>query len=1520
MVKIHKVYKIIISNRNLYKEIEISSEEKFISIGTTSDCSVRLSKSLFFCDIKLLFENNNSNWTTFCSRNTYISSDGIIKRMSMDLVHGDSFLIKYSNSNQVACKVSFILDFNFENKDYQREIDIQSISKISIGGTDDCEIIIQDDLIKNDLISLEKNNGKCIVCDRATKYGVYVNGIKVEGKAQVKDFDFFSIVGCSFYYKYGKLYTSGYNTKINGLRYVDLINQKSNFLYPKFIRNTRLKHVVPDEKITILDPPPLGEKPKNNLLTSLIPILVMLVLIIVIRGSMGGGGSFIIFSVCSMSIGIVTSIINFIKGRKQFKKDKKSRIEKYTNYISNKKEEITEYRKYEKNILNDIYYSFEREYQMVQDFSGDLFDRCESDDDFLQVRIGIGALPAKRVIEYNKKETLEIEDELSELPEQVCQEFLMINQVPVVCDFLNSNAVGIIGDEKVCYDFMKNIMLDICVRHYQNDVKLFIVIDEKNSKLVSWARLLPHIQNDLLNTRNIICDDDSKNIMFEYLYKELSRRETYKIKSPYFVILVYDEFGMKRHPISKYIEKASDYGFTFVFFELSKELLPQGCKKVINLSNNKTGNLVDALNCDVAVDFSYEPVSDLSAIEISSKIAPVYCEEVTLEGSLTKNISLFELLNIVSATDLDLYNRWNASQVHKSIAVPLGVKTKNEMVYLDLHEKAHGPHGLVAGTTGSGKSEILQSYILSAATLFHPYEVSFMIIDFKGGGMVNQFKELPHLVGAITNIDGREIERSLKSIKAELQKRQRVFAECGVNQINNYIKMFKSGEVSEPIPHLIIIVDEFAELKAEQPEFMKELISAARIGRSLGVHLILATQKPAGQVNEQIWSNSKFKLCLKVQTKEDSNEVLKSPLAAEIKEPGRAYLQVGNNELFDLFQSAYSGGPAVASEDGYGNEFKIYSVELSGRRKLVFEKKKQRSEEKQATQLSAIVDYISDFCIKNKIPRLPSICLPPLPVVLEFNSAVAQSDGADICVSIGMYDNPAMQYQGDTVINISTQNTIIIGSAQFGKTNLLQTIIRGIATKYSPKDVNIYIVDFGSMFLKNYETLHHVGGVVCPADDEKLKNLMKLLASETTKRKEKLVSTGVSSFSSYREAGFKDMPLIVLMIDNLTALKELYFQDDTALVALCREGLAVGISIIAANSQTAGFGYKYLSNFSNRICLYCNDSGEYGSLFGLSKTKPYNYPGRCIIEIDKAVYECQTYLAFDGEKEIDRVNKLRKFINISNNLYCNNKSKDIPLIPKCLTEGYIINNYGCVYYNYNIVIGLDYNDVSAVNFDLLNLGVLAVVGRKMSGKSNFIKNIVVNADKHADELPVKIAVIDNIAKKYESLKACKSVLDYSILPEQISDIIDRWHAEIENRYLMLLNGKETDLSKLPLLLLIVNNNNAINIISDSRELLEKYKAITTKYKEMKVCIIFSDIDNSAISYSSPEVLRMLKDSRQFMVFEEIDNFKVLDVPLSVTRNYKKPIEVGDGYYFKENDIKKLKTILYQKPKQEAVVL
>ena len=339
--------------------------------------------------------------------------------------------------------------------------------------------------------------------------------------------------------------------------------------------------------------------------------------------------------------------------------------------------------------------------------------------------------------------------------------------------------------------------------------------------------------------------------------------------------------------------------------------------------------------------FKADFVSPERFVTYGNRMRHIVCEEPGKGGSIPKNFSFYEMQKIRDIREWDLMKEYGCSDVTKSMGAPIGIIEGDKLQILDLSDRgnAHGPHGLVAGTTGSGKSEVMLSYLLSLALRFAPTEVSFIVIDFKGGGMADRMEKLPHLAGVITNIDEGELNRSLLSIGAELLRRQRLLPEADVNNIDSYIHAFKSGRVTDQMPHLIIVVDEFAELKAAHPEFMAGLFNAARIGRCLGVHLILATQKPSGQVSEDIWSNSRFQICLRVASREDSNAVIKSPLAFNIREPGRAYLRVGNNEVFELFQSGYSG---VKTADG-------------------------------TTQLDAVVNYIAKTCKVNGIERIPAI-------------------------------------------------------------------------------------------------------------------------------------------------------------------------------------------------------------------------------------------------------------------------------------------------------------------------------------------------------------------------------------------------------------------------------------------------------------------------------------------------------------------------------------------------------------------
>ena len=1497
-------YKIIISNNNVYKEIELAPDMQQVKVGTGIDCDVRLSKQFFFGGIDLFFVKQDGQWVVLCSDNLYLTVGDIRKLMKKDLSHGETVEVKYQESDNYVFSIEFLIDFNDGKRKYERSIQVSDREQISIGYGYENTIVLKSPYMKKDTILLKKKSGELVLVIKDTTYGVYHNGRKAKNNEIIRNLDFLSIVDFFFYYKEGKLWTEiREDMQINALSYTDKTEPVS---YPKFNRNTRIKTVISDEKIEILDPPAKPQKPKNNLLMRLLPFCGMLA----VSGIMAFmGGTMIIFSAISGVLAIVTSIIGMRENNKEFKKTSAERIEKYNSYIEKKKKEIELYRKQELQELEEMYISQNKEESRLMEFSSELFDRTPEDEDFLCVRLGEGSVEAKREINYKKQERLEVEDELQEIPEQIFNKYKYIQNAPIACDLKAANAIGIVGVEEYRFELLKNMIIDIAARQYFSDVGIVLVADKTHKNQIHWLRMLPHVSCEQLGTRMLVTEDESKNLIFEYLYKEMTFREQNKTNERHLVVFFYDEYGFKNHPISRFVNKAKDLRITFVFFSKEKKDIPMGCSYIVDIKNSQSGKLICTEDRGKSLEFTYPKISNEHAQEIVKILAPVYTEEISLEGTLTKNVSMFEMLNILAVDDLNLAKRWGTSQVFKSMSAPLGV-SKTGIVNLDLHDKAHGPHGLVAGTTGSGKSEILQTYILAMSTLYHPYEVGFVIIDFKGGGMVNQFKDLPHLLGTITNIDGKEIHRSLKSIKAELQKRQRLFADAEVNHIDKYIKKFKEEKVEIALPHLIIIVDEFAELKAEQPEFMKELISAARIGRSLGVHLILATQKPSGQVNEQIWSNSRFKLCLKVQSQEDSNEVIKSPLAAEIKEPGRAYLQVGNNEIFELFQSAYSGAPEK-EEASNRKEFTIYAYSDSGKKVPVYVQKKQKAKtEDNRTQLDAIVNYVNTYCKKMELRKLPDICLPSLKTMIRFpeEGKLLPAD-YNVYAEIGIFDDPDHQYQGTYAVDLANQNLMIIGSAQSGKTNILQNIIRSLATKYTPDEVNIYIMDFASMVLKNFETLNHVGGVVTSSEDEKLKNLMKLLYSEIEQRKEKLWSVGVSSFTAYKEAGKTDLPQIVLMIDNLTALKELYFQEDEELLTLCREGLTVGISVIIANGQTSRIGYKYLSNFSSRIALFCNDQGEYSSLFDHCREKVEDIQGRCLVEIDKEHLECQAFLAFEGEKEIQRVEKMKEFISAANRRMARKKAKIIPVIPEILSQNYIIGNFGRLMQDkYNMVLGLDYASVSPCILNLNGCGAFAIAGRENMGQNPFVEYLISMAGKIYGE-STEVHIVDSIQKPFAALKELSNVKSYEYMPDKAPALLKQTEEVMKERYQALVAGDDQIIANSNMHIVVLNGMDAIEAVSNDRAALDSYKNIINRYKNMNVCIFVCGYANAAVSYNSPEFIKLLRDGRQFLFFDDLTNMKIIDLPLATMRNYKKPIVMGDCYFIRENECMKLKTVL-----------
>lgn len=1507
-------YKLTIFSKNIYKEIELLPDAEQIKIGTAINCDIRLRKDLFFEDFVIALVKNNEAWTIQVSDNVYLDFGGNRKIWSKPIAHGDHFSLKYSISDSELFSGRFYVDFDYENRNYDRIIDISGKQRVTIGTQAGSNIQISSSYVYDDSVELVVSGSQIVIQNIKSQYGVFLNGKKIEGAVELQSYDFFSIADFGFYYRDGKLYTDKTaSLQIHGLQFNDTQNEHSTLTYPEFHRNSRIHVKVNEEEIPLLAPKEKPQKPKSNLLLKLLPALSMIVLTVAIRGFMSSTNmSFVLFSVCSMSVGAVVSIFTIINEKKEYEESIVKRDIGYRSYIDKKRNEIKVARKEEVEALDKIYLPFTDTSKAVSDFSGDLFDRVADDEDFLDVKIGTGSIEAIRKIGFKQQETYESdEDDLVDLPVQLSENFKNIDAAPVVVHLKQSNVVGVIGSKALQYEMLKIMMFDVCIRQYYHDVSAFLFIPEDQIRRYQWVKWLKHFDNSELNCRNIICDEPSKTSIFEYLYSELNRRESSKEKTftPHLLIFVMKDYAIDTHPVSKYIDKASDLGCTFIFFEQDKEHIPIGASSLVYIDSDKDGHLVDATDDSKETKFTYSPISDQKIFSLTHRMAPIYCEEVSLEGALTKNITLYQLLGIFSEEDLDLNSRWSRSDVTRSMAAPIGVRSGNEIVYLNIHdnEKAHGPHGLVAGTTGSGKSEVLMTYILSMATLYSPYEVAFLIIDFKGGGMGNQFKALPHTLGVITDIDGKEINRSLISIKAELERRKKLFAEADVDHINKYIRAWKSKKVTTPLPHLIIIVDEFAELKAQYGDFMAELNSAARVGRSLGVHLILATQKPQGQVDPQIDSNSKFRLCLKVQTPEDSREVIKSPLAAEIREAGRAYLLVGNNEIFELFQSAYSGAPAGIEASTSQKEFSISAVDFAGRRTVVYQRKHQKPAEGEAviTQKDAITQWIVKFFTEHNLPKLPDICQPPLPNVLEYKHGNRQA-GIGLYANLGLFDDPSQQRQDPYIIDVASQHTLIIGTIQTGKTNILQLLVRRLAENYTPDEVNFYIIDYSSMIMTSFNNLAHVGGVVVPNEDEKIGNLFKFLVDEIKHRKQRFKSAGVSSFTSYKEAGNTDIPLFVLLIDNLSALKESYLNDSPILLSILRDGLSVGISVVVANSSSKGLEYKYLSLFSCRIGLNHNNADEYGNLFGGYKLSVSPIPGRCLVSVDRKTLDCQLYRAFEGEKEFQRIQKIGDFVSTVNEKYPTQKAVLIPEIPEFLLEADLRKQYSSMYGNYQFILGFDYDTLLPRTINISGLKLM-ISGTPKSGKGNFTKYLISCLMANVQNAPVKICIFDKatIKKFSDEVSANEDNIRYELSPNMMIELCKEWKAELESRKQLVLanNGDMTVLDKKPLLVMICEDS--------TKEMLTNFDETLFDYMSYKFAWIASNVDNEEISPMRSQKLFKIKSAgTNFLLFGSFSASNVIDgfVKIPITEKRERlavDVTVGDAFYVEANDMTKV---------------
>ena len=667
--------------------------------------------------------------------------------------------------------------------------------------------------------------------------------------------------------------------------------------------------------------------------------------------------------------------------------------------------------------------------------------------------------------------------------------------------------------------------------------------------------------------------------------------------------------------------------------------------------------------------------------------------------------------------------------------------------------------------------------------------------------MANLFKNLPHLLGTITNLDGAQSMRALASINAEIHRRERLFREFEVNHINQYQKKFKNGEATEPLPHLFLISDEFAELKVNQPDFIKELVSIARVGRSLGVHLILATQKPSGVVDDQIWSNSRFKLALKVADRTDSMEMLKTPDAAEITQTGRAYLQVGNNEVYELFQSAWSGADYQPDKDEMGIEdHTIYLINDLGQYEVLNQDLSgldlAEDIKEVPTELEAIVSQIQVLTESQQIPPVPQPWLPPLKerMTLQELEPIQPQEAWEqkkpVSVLLGMADIPQAQKQEPVSVNLSKDGHILLyGSPGTGKTTFLQSAAMDLARKFSPEDVTLYLMDFGTNGLAPLGQLPQVADTLLLDQTEKIAKFVRIMERELNRRKKLLSDYGVGTLELYRQASGQQEPAIVILLDSYESMKEEAYEAELfkLLVRISREGLSIGVHLLVTAGRQSNLRAQFYANFKHQLSLPQNDFGEVRSIVGstpLAKTME-DIKGRALMKRDE-VDVIQLALPVEGANDAQVLNNLRQEVASLQEAWTGQRPSAIPMVPEELTEAEFAQTPSVqeAVENGQIPIGLEMEMVESVSLSLNRFKHLAYLSNAEDAFDNITHHLLKVALHIMPDIHVML--IDAF-QEYESYS--KQVKTYVGSKKELTDIGSQLVYEVERR---LENGLSSD--------------------------------------------------------------------------------------------------------------------------------
>lgn len=1137
-----------------------------------------------------------------------------------------------------------------------------------------------------------------------------------------------------------------------------------------FNRAPRKMPEIHDQNVEIEPPPAQAKENKRPLLltigpafTMAIPMILGITLAMVSmrsRGNYAGGFMYtgIITAVGAAFFGVLWGVLNLRYARKEAREEEQYRFDAYSRYLIRISESLRRSYKHNSRALRKIYPSA-RACTSFDSTSASLWNRNFTHKDVLFVRLGTGTIPFQVNISIPKEKFTLMNDMLVDKPRQIRDEFRTLEKVPVGISLDQDRLVGLVGEGDGALALMYIITAQLAATLSYTDLKMVFIYDrQKEGARKKWdfLRWFPHVWSEDHGIRFIAGDPSERGEVFYELTNMIrlrsrdqsgasSRKSPVK---PQYVLFISDPALLANQMITTYLYHPQDaYGTVTFLMVPAVDHLPNECEYIIQNDRSFRGiyRLMDLGRGKKPVDFDFINASLLE--KQARNLSQIQVREAEKYKEIPDSIDFFDLYGASDLEDFHISDRWRKNRTYDSLRVPIGKKGGGVDCGLDIDEKYHGPHGLVAGTTGSGKSELLQTYILSMAVNFSPEDVRFLLIDFKGGGMANLFDNLPHLAGKITNLSGSQIQRAMISIHSENQRRERIFASYGIKKIEQYTRLYKSGEASVPLPHHLIIVDEFAELKKEYPEFMSQIISVATVGRALGIHLILATQKPGGTVDDHIRTNTRFRLCLRVQDKQDSSDMLHRPDAAYITLPGRGYLQVGTDEIFEEFQSAYSGA-AYDPRQGHSDRPVVRLLNRIGKPALVgaSPSRPEGNWGREKTQLDALVEYMNGLSARYGYDSLKPLWLPELPETVYLEAVPGYGDhvwkkgrwpvreSLDLTACIGMYDDPVNRRQGMLLHDfIKGGNLAVFGQVASGKSTLLQTLLFSLLCRYPSDALNAYVLDYSSNLFTAFAGSRSVGAVIGGNEQEQTDRFFHMLKNIMEERRRQIAS---GSYEDYVRTRGTVLPAILIILDGFASFREKTGDRYLDLITgIAREGNRDGIFLVAGASSIGmqDMNRQLFDTFRTVISLEQNEKFKYQEVLRMPKLSMIpdaGIRGRGLCVLEGRSLEFQTALALPAPDIYERDRAVSDHLEELNASMTSDPARAIPQIPDepVYSDLTALPEFASALKSREALpLGWYRQDAAVFCMDLRRTFCYTVSGSKDSGKKALLRQIAATA-------------------------------------------------------------------------------------------------------------------------------------------------------------------------------------------------